>query len=192
MNASTYLAAFINIMDNLEITDLSAHNIEYDEAINAVIVLIRQQSAIGKKVIIVGNGGSASIASHAAIDFFNNGGIRALTFNDAALLTCISNDYGYPQVFARPISCFADEGDVLIAISSSGKSENILNAVKAAADLKMRVITLSGFESSNPLRRLGEYNFYVASHSYGYVEVAHQLILHTVSDIMMATGTAAK
>jgi len=186
MNARSYLEAFYNIMNSLVITDLSAQAIDYDDAVNAVITMIRGQDAQGKKIIIIGNGGSASIASHAAIDFLNNGGIRALTFNDASILTCLSNDYGYPQVFAKPLSCFTDEGDILVAISSSGKSENILNAVKVARDLKAQIITLSGFAPANPLRVLGEYNFYVDSSCYGYVEVAHQLILHTIADLMMA------
>lgn len=187
MNARSYLNAFNSIMDNLEITDLSAQVIDYDDAVIDVIALIRKQHDQGKKVIFIGNGGSASIASHMAIDFWRNAGVRALTFNDGSLLTCISNDFGYPEVFAKPISCFADEGDILVTISSSGKSENILNAVKAAHDLKAHVITFSGFAPINPLRKLGEYNFYVPSNSFGYVEVAHQLILHTIVDIMMAT-----
>lgn len=192
MNARSYLADFKNIMNNLAITDFSAREIDYDEAVNDVIALIKTQQVQGKKIIIIGNGGSASIASHAAIDFWRNAGVRALAFNDASLLTCISNDFGYPEVFAKPISCFADEGDILFAISSSGKSENILNAVKAASDLKARIITFSGFENTNPLRRLGEFNFYVSSKSFGYVEVGHQLILHTIVDLMNAPGTDLK
>jgi len=190
MNARAYLSVFNKIMDNLKVTDISAQTIDYDAAVDDIIALIKMQHSKGKKIIIIGNGGSASIASHAAIDFLNNGGMRALTFNDASQLTCFSNDYGYPQVFAKPVSCFADEGDILVAISSSGQSENILNAVQTARYLKARVITLSGFASANPLRKLGDYNFYVSSDSYGYVEVAHQLILHTVVDIMIAKGTA--
>jgi len=176
-------------MDSLEVTDSSAQAVDYDEAVNDVIGLINMQRSKGKKVILVGNGGSASIASHVAIDFWRNAGVRALSFNDASLLTCISNDFGYANVFARPVSCFADEGDILVAISSSGKSENILNAVKAAHDTKAQVVTFSGFSPANPLRKSGEYNFYVASESYGYVEVAHQLILHTIVDLMMPPGT---
>ena len=84
----------------------------------------------GKKVIMIGNGGSAAIASHLSTDLWKNGGIRAMAFNDTSLLTCAANDFGYSEVFAQPTLRFADPGDLLIAISSSGKSPNILNGVE--------------------------------------------------------------
>ena len=135
-----------------------------------------------KKVILVGNGGSAAIASHQAVDLWKNGGIRAVAFNDASLLTCIGNDYGYPFIFSKPIEMFADPGDLLIVISSSGKSVNILNSVEAGRKAGCSVIGLSGFDQGNPLSKLCDVNFYLSSHSYGIVEVGHLLLIHAFID----------
>jgi D-sedoheptulose 7-phosphate isomerase len=136
--------------------------------------------------MFVGNGASAAIASHQAVDYWKTGGMRALAFNDPALLTCISNDFGYPQVFEKPIEMFADEGDVLMAVSSSGRSENIVRAARAARQKGCRVITMSGFDRENPLGRLGDLNFYVASKSYGHVEVTHLSLSHCLLDTIVA------
>jgi D-sedoheptulose 7-phosphate isomerase len=116
----------------------------------------------GNKLMFVGNGGSAGICSHMAIDYSKNGGLRSLAFNDGAALTCLGNDLGYENVFARQIEMHGRAGDVLVAISSSGRSANILNAVAAArAAGAAFILTLSGFSPDNPLRRLGDVNLYV-------------------------------
>ena len=155
------------------------------QALEDSIKMITEQAGSGGKLLFIGNGGSASIASHMAIDFWKNAGIRALAFNDSSLLTCISNDYGYSQVFEKPIEMFAKSGDVLIAISSSGESENILLGVKAAKVKRAKVITLSGFAENNPLRKLGAVNFYVPSESYGHVEIVHLSICHCLADTII-------
>ena len=105
-----------------------------------------------------------------------------ITTNDAALLTCISNDYGYENVFRKPVEMFADEGDVLIATSSSGKSENILNGTLVARKLGGHVVTLSGFKLDNPLRSMGDFNFFVPNEDYGPVETIHLSIIHCILD----------
>jgi len=165
-------------------TDGQAKSIEFTAAAEKMIELIVSCRATGKKVIFIGNGGSAAIASHEALDSWKNAGIKAMVFNDAALLTCISNDCGYEVVFAKPIEMFADQGDLLVAISSSGQSASIINGGKAAADKGCRIITLSGFQPDNPLRRMGELNFYVPSDSYGHVEIIHHSICHYVYDMI--------
>lgn len=137
------------------------------------------------KLIFIGNGGSAGIASHLAIDHCKNGGLPAMAFSDAAAITCISNDYGYEHVFAKQIEYHARKEDFLIAISSSGKSVNILNAVAAARKLGCRVITLSGFERHNPLSKLGDVNYFVDSKEYGYVEVSHLALVHSMLDYIL-------
>lgn len=136
------------------------------------------------KCWIIGNGGSAAIASHMAEDYTKNGGIRMSTFNDAALLTCFANDYGYERMFEMAVESYADKGDLLIAISSSGKSPNILNGVKAAKAKGCQVITFSGFKADNLLRQLGDLNFYVPDESYGNVEITHLSLLHGILDFI--------
>jgi D-sedoheptulose 7-phosphate isomerase len=137
------------------------------------------------KLMFVGNGGSAGIAGHSAIDFAKNGGVRSITFNDASSLTCLGNDLGYDQVFAKQVEMQGLNGDVLVAISSSGQSPNILNAVTTARAMGCAVITLSGFKPGNALRQLGDVNFYVEGEAYGFVEVTHQAILHVILDSAM-------
>jgi D-sedoheptulose 7-phosphate isomerase len=144
----------------------------------------------GNKIIFVGNGGSAGIASHLAIDFSKNGGLRALAFNDASALTCLGNDLGYENVFAKQLDFHARSGDMLIAISSSGRSPNILEAVKVARGRDCKVVTYSGFTEDNELRQAGDVNFYVRANKneYGFVEVAHLALCHAVLDIDMGWG----
>ncbi|MDX1906043.1 MAG: SIS domain-containing protein [Bacteroidia bacterium] len=152
------------------------------QVLEEVRAVFRQLHDAGRKLMIVGNGGSAGIAGHMAIDFWKNGEVRALTFHDAPLLTCIANDFSYADVYAVPVRQFADAGDLLMAISSSGSSANILRAVQAARDTGCTVMTFSGFAPENTLRTLGDLNIYVPSYSYGIVECVHQAIIHTFLD----------
>ena len=131
------------------------------------------------RVYFIGNGGSAAIASHMATDFFNKARFAATAFNDASSMSAIANDFGYRFVFDFQLMRIAKPGDVLFAISSSGKSSNITEAVKNSSRI-LDVVTLSGFEPDNPLRALGTINFYVPSKSYPIVENVHMAILHAM------------
>ena len=140
----------------------------------------------GCKTIIVGNGGSSAIASHFSVDLTKNAGVRCINFNEADLITCFSNDYGFEQWVAKAIEFYGDEGDVLIAISSSGSSENMINGCKAARDQNFSsVITFSGFNSSNTLHQLGDVNVWVDSKAYNYVENIHQIWLLAIVDLVI-------
>lgn len=154
-------------------------------AMRRILAEIRGRTATDGKVIFVGNGGSAAIASHLAIDFGKNGGYRAIALNDGAALTCLANDLGYDRVFARQIEMLGRPADMLVAISSSGASPNILQAVTAARAIGAWVLTLSGFSPDNPLRTMGDLNLHVASDRYGPVELSHLALLHAVLDIAM-------
>ena len=169
----------------IEASGKSGKKLKFTEAADRMLVLALTCKTDRKKVMFIGNGGSAAIASHAAVDFWKNAGIRAITFNDAPLLTCVSNDYGYEHVFEKPVEMFADKEDLLVAISSSGKSQNIINGVKAAQNKGCRIVTLSGFSKENPLRKMGEINFYVPARHYGHVEIIHKSICHYVYDMTM-------
>ena len=137
----------------------------------------------GNKVLLIGNGGSAAIASHIAIEFLKNGGIRSLALHDPAALTCLSNDLGYSNVFAEQLKVHGLPGDLLIAVSSSGQSVNILKAVEVARRQGMKIATFSGFQPDNLLRARGDTNFYVNSNEYGFVEVAHHALIQAILDI---------
>lgn len=138
----------------------------------------------GNKVIFIGNGGSAGIASHLAIDYCKNAKIRSIAFNDAAALTCMSNDYGYKYVFAKQLEFYGRPGDVVVAISSSGKSVNIIEAAAQAKQSNMGLITLSGMDSENPLRGAGDINYFVPSDDYGVIEITHLTLLHTITSVI--------
>ncbi len=166
----------------METKDKQGKSMPSDKAISAAVSLILRGAKQGNKVMIIGNGGSASIASHISTDLLKNAGIPAMAFNDASLLTCLSNDLGYEFVFSKPIELLAKKGDILISISSSGKSRNILQATREAVKKGCRIITLSGFNKNNPLKKLGEVNFYLPSNSYGFVEIAHLAICHSIVD----------
>jgi D-sedoheptulose 7-phosphate isomerase len=147
----------------------------------ALTLLGKTKDNIGN-VYIIGNGGSAAVASHIHNDFCNVGGLRAMTLHDPALLTCFSNDYGYDHAYSTLIEKMAGKNDLLIAISSSGQSKNILNASLAMRACQGAVITLTGFSPNNNLRAVGDLNFWVNSNNYGLVEIAHLFTLHHWSD----------
>lgn len=155
------------------------------EALCNAIELLKMTKQKGIKIFLIGNGGSSAIAEHMAIDLIKNAGLRALTISGSPMLTTFSNDYGYERVFQKGIQMLADDGDMLIAISSSGASENILNACAEARKKNMTIITFSGFQLDNPLRRLGDLNLYVNSRSYGYVELIHSALLHYINDAII-------
>lgn len=134
------------------------------------------------RVFFIGNGASAAISDHMAADWMKAGGFSAFSLNSAPALTAIANDIGYEQVFAQQLSVHACARDTLVAISSSGRSANILAGVAAARVIGMYIVTLSGFSPDNPLRKLGHENIYVPSSRYGVVEVAHHAILHGILD----------
>ena len=139
-----------------------------------------------KKVMIFGNGGSAAIASHVSVDLTKNARIRCVNYNEADLITCFSNDYGYEKWIEKTISFYADEGDVLILISSSGKSKNMINACAAAQAKKMsKIITFTGHDKNNPLSKYADINFWIDSKAYNFIENIHQLWLLTICDLII-------
>ena len=138
------------------------------------------------KVMIFGNGGSAAIASHVSVDLTKNAKIRCVNYNEADLITCFSNDYGYDKWIEKAIEFYGDNKDVLILISSSGKSENMINACKAAKVKKIeKIITFTGHDENNPLSKLGDLNFWINSKAYNFVENTHQLWLLTICDLII-------
>lgn len=182
-----YLSQFQVLIGRTEVTDKHGKKFSFDAGVSEAIAVVRGVKSSRRKIMFVGNGGSAGIVSHLAVDYWKMGGMRSMVFSDPAFLTCIANDDGYPHVYEKPIETFVDSGDCLTAISSSGRSENILRASKAAEKGGAKVITLSGFKPDNPLRSLGHLNFYVPSSTYNYVETLHMLICTCILDCMRAT-----
>ena len=140
----------------------------------------------GLKTLIFGNGGSAAMASHFSVDLTKNAGVRCLNFNEADLITCFSNDYGFEKWIEKTIEFYGDKGDLLILISSSGKSLNMINAANAAKKSKFsKVVTFTGFQENNPLKALGDINIWVNSRAYNFVENIHQVWLLSLVDLII-------
>lgn len=135
-----------------------------------------------KKVMLLGNGGSAAIASHVSVDIAKNAKVRSLNFNEADLITCLANDYGYSEWMAKSIEYYGDKDDMVILISSSGKSENLLNAAYKAKEIGIKIVTFTGFDKDNPLKKEGVLNFWVNSRAYNIIEMTHQIWLLAVCD----------
>jgi D-sedoheptulose 7-phosphate isomerase len=178
-----HFATLLGLIQGAEVSDLAREPLTLSKGFERFEAAVRAAHASGNKVMFIGNGGSAGIASHMAIDFSKNGDLSAIALNDAAALTCFANDYGYDLVFAKQIDRHARAGDVLVAVSSSGRSPSILNAVDAARSVSCTVLTFSGFEEDNPLRSAGDLNFYVRSDRYGLIEVAHLSLCHAILDL---------
>ena len=145
-----------------------------------------RNSKNGGKTIIVGNGGSAAIASHVSVDLTKNAGIRCINFNESDLITCFANDYGYKHWIEKAVEFYGDPGDMFIGISSSGSSENILNGCRVSREKNFsKVITLSGMNANNPLRKLGDINLWVDSKAYNHIENIHQFWLLAIVDLII-------
>jgi len=151
--------------------------------------LIHNACQRGGKTIIAGNGGSAALASHVSVDLTKSVGIRAINFNEADLITCFANDYGYEMWLEKAVECYADVYDVLILVSSSGTSRNIVNGALKGRELGLKIITLSGFRSDNPLKQLGDINLWVDSSEYNVIEITHSVWLLSLVDELMGSYT---
>ena len=159
-----------------------------EAGLDALAGLWARQRRNDGAVYWAGNGGSAAIATHLSQDLLNKCGVRSVTFNDAALITCMANDYGYAQVFDRPLAALARSGEALLAISSSGMSENITGAAAKALDLSLELVTFSAFAPDNRLRQLpATLSFHVPTRRYGQAELAHGALLHAALDWLEGT-----
>ena len=169
-----------------DFSDLLRPNEELIEKLIQIRDLLLEVNKNNKKILIFGNGGSAAIASHFSVDLTKNARLRCLNFNEADLITCFANDYGFEHWVEKAIDFYGDDGDLLILISSSGQSENMLNGVKAARNANFKsVVTLSGFAKDNPLSQLGDINLWLDSRAYNFVESVHQIWLLTIVDLLI-------
>lgn len=172
------LTAFQTCLEGLEITDAAGAPLDRDQGLALAGGLIGGAPGL---VYCVGNGGSAALAAHAANDLVNSARRRAVVLHDPALLTCMANDRGYDQGYAGSLAVMARPGDVLLAISSSGNSANILAAAATVRQAGGQVVTLTGFGADNRLRRLGDVNLWLDAGDYGLVESGHLFLIHLLS-----------
>jgi D-sedoheptulose 7-phosphate isomerase len=179
LNSSQFLDDYFELYrQSLFGVDVKAQLIELHD-------MIRATSVAGRKVMIAGNGGSAAIAAHCAVDFSKNARARCLNFGDSSLVTCLANDYGYDRWMEKALAIYGDEGDLVILISSSGKSANVVKAADYARERGNAVVTFTGFDENNPLRAKGNLNFWVSSRAYNIVEMTHHIWLLAVCDLLI-------
>ena len=178
MRSTNFFNSYYELLNN------KVDSINSDLLLN-VASYVKDTNNNSGKVIIIGNGGSAAIASHVTIDLTKAAGIRAINFNESSLLTCLSNDYGYENWAKKAIEFYAEKNDLVVLISSSGQSKNIINCAIKAKDMGLSIITLSGFMNNNPLREMGNVNLWVDSKSYNIVEITHQTWLLSVVDYLI-------
>lgn len=181
-----YLNELLKILDNVEIwkNNEKKYN-DYSDGMQALVELFSKHKRNDNRVFFIGNGGSAAIASHMTADFMKNGGMNTYSLYDNAVTTCMGNDYGYEYIFSKPLQFLAKEEDLLVAISSSGNSQNIINAIEAVRKKGGVVVTFTGFEENNKVKSMGDINVYVPCKRYGMVESIHNLILQQIVDVIM-------
>jgi D-sedoheptulose 7-phosphate isomerase len=178
-----YIQELQSHLAEVTISDSEGKNVDIKKGFLQVVNHLGNLKRSGKKVMIIGNGGSAAIASHLQNDFCKAAQIRAMVFTETPLLTALSNDISYIAAYREQVTLWAEPGDILISISSSGRSQNILDALSSARNKGCApIITLSGFRPDNPLRKMGDFNLYVPSMEYGYVELVHSILTHYISD----------
>ena len=141
--------------------------------------------AVKGKMMFAGNGASASISEHGAVDFTKQGGVRGVTFHDPNLMTCFANDFGYDHWMAKAIEHYADPGDAVVLISTSGRSPSVVNAALTARKMGLKVVAFTGRDADNPLKALADLNFWVPSNAYNVVENLHSVWLTATIDYLI-------
>lgn len=183
-----YINELITMLEHTEIWNVVSRNSKcgnYDEGISLLVDIFTEHKKQNTQLFFIGNGGSSAIASHMTADFMKNGGMNTYSLYDNAVTTCMGNDYGYEHIFSRPMEFLVKKGDLVVAISSSGNSRNILNAIEIAGRKGAEIITFTGFEPDNKAKQMGSINVYVPSRKYGIVESIHNLILQQIVDTIM-------
>jgi D-sedoheptulose 7-phosphate isomerase len=172
-----------------EVLSLIAANSHFIERAAAIIV---QALASGHLVLVCGNGGSAAEAQHLAGELVGRfrrerepWPVLALTA-DMAVLTAVANDYGYDTVFERQVAAFGHRGDVLVGISTSGESMNVVNAACLARDRGMSVIALTGCDPTR-LGRIADVVIAVPATETALIQEAHSVLVHLISDVVERT-----
>ncbi len=186
-----YLNEFEKALKNTKITPDSGNAMDYEAGMKALFEYFYDIKIGRRGLFICGNGGSAGIAIHMTADFLKNGGFNVRSLMNSSVLTCLGNDLSYEYIFCKQIEMMAAKDDVLVAISSSGKSPNIIRAAETMKQMGGEIITFTGFDEKNPLSGMGKFNVHVPISHYGIVESIHNLMLQQlVDEIVERDGVA--
>ena len=179
-----YCEAHDTALAKLEITSLNGEEISHDRGFGDLCNLSAELAEKACQKYFVGNGASAAFANHMALDWSKNGGVPSHAFSSSPLLTAMGNDLGFDEAFSAPLGYYAKEGDLLVTISSSGNSANIIKSIEVAREKGMGVVTFSGLQPNNQSRKMGDLNFWVNSSSYNHIENVHQILLLSIVDLI--------
>jgi len=164
-------------------------NILFDSRDDNGLIDLRNQILLtkkkGGKLIFVGNGASASLASHAATDFTKQAKIKAVSFNDHNLITALSNDFGYDMWVVKALEFYANPLDKVIFISVSGKSKNLVNGLKFANKISLSNASFTGSSPSNFLKINSDCSLWVDSKAYNIVESIHTIWITLIIDLLI-------
>ena len=174
MPTSQYVEIFNEISNQL-------NKVNIDDLLN-VKMLIKELKKNGGKILIAGNGGSHAIASHLSVDFTKACSVPALAFSDPSLISCLANDFSYEEALAKFIGAFAKPIDLVILISSSGNSKNIILGAKAAKKCGAKTVIFSGFSPDNKISHIGDVRVHIPVRHYNIVENVHQILLTSIVD----------
>lgn len=190
MDAKGYIDSLHMKLDETIVSGIYMESAGYRNGFDSLIGFFETIKKNESQVFFAGNGGSAAIATHMTADFMKNGGVKTISLYDPAILTCLGNDYGYEYVFSKQLERLAGKNDLLVAISSSGESQNIINAIGAMKGKGATVLSLTGFDPDNTVRKSSDVCIYVPSKKYGIIESIHNLILqHVVDELMELHGS---
>lgn len=179
-----YIDRLYNVSNSMIVSDDKGKVYPHDEGFGGWTSMTEKIRDQKKTIFFIGNGASASMASHFSADLSKQSRIHTEVFTDPVLMTAVANDIEFKYVFSKPLDWRMKPGDMLVAISSSGNSPNILAGAKMARDKDGKVVTLSAMKEGNPLRKLGDLNFYVPGRTYGQAESVHSVILHYWMDLV--------
>jgi D-sedoheptulose 7-phosphate isomerase len=164
----------------IEVTNiLNKLNIEDIEKLDKAITAVKKKKS---KILVFGNGANISLASHFATDMTKNGKITTSSFNDGNLITCFSNDYGFENWIQNTIKYYSSKNDLIILLSASGTSKNIIKAAKYCYKNKFRCVSIYGFNKKNNLSKYCGLNIWIDAKSYNLIEIAQAVILLSIVD----------
>ncbi len=176
------------LLRNLSFWDADAQALPVDAGFSVWCRYTEEVRKDNGTIYLVGNGASASMASHMAADLAKNARLHTQVFSDLSLITAVANDMGYEHVFSEPLSRRGGGADMLVAISSSGRSPNVLAATRTARRLSMTIVTLSAMDLETPLRSAGDLNAWLPCRTYGDAETCHATVLHHWMDLVEIPG----
>lgn len=188
MNIKNYTAWLNNLartLTSIQVTDKKGKMISPDQGFFELTEKTLHTLKTRTHMYFIGNGASATMASHIAADLCKNGRVKCQVLTDPAIATAVVNDCGGEEIFAEPLKVLGEPGDTLVAVSSSGASPNILKAIEVAKSIGMNIITFSAMKLNNPLRKTGDLNFYIPAEDYGFAESGHATIMHYWVDMFL-------